>query len=136
MISVRMTTKQRELTLRFFMEPGEVRPGVTRQRCRKCRGYLWITGKKVHAIDGLYCTFECSTWTQAEIDAFDAWWALMNTHCGCRGSRGRKTMYESEQEAIESIRIPFYMRVYACPKKPEYFHLTKKVKGGTKASHA
>lgn len=123
-----MTPEVRALMQRFNAPVGVVRSGAPRQRCRKCRGYLWITGKKVHAIDGLYCTFECSTWTQEQITAFDAWQRERDRHCGCSGSSGRKTMYESKQEAIENIPIPRVLRVYPCPQQRGIFHLTKKAK--------
>lgn len=127
MISARMTVEQRALMARFKMDPGEVRPGVTRQRCRRCRGFLWGQGKKTFAVDGLYCTVVCAQWSDEENKLWDEWWQRVDIHCGCHGSTGRKIMYETEQEAVERIRIPYNLRPYECPAKPGFFHLTSRV---------
>jgi hypothetical protein len=109
---------------RFNADPEVLRSGATRQRCRKCRGYLWITGKKVHAIDGRFCSTTCAGWSAEALSFIDAWFDLRDNHCGCFGSTGRKIAYPSEQAAIEAIRPPRLMSVYLCPRNPTQHHLT------------
>ena len=122
----RLTPELRVLFQRFNAHVADVRPGIPRKRCRACRGFLWATGKTVHAVDGVYCTIVCAQWTQAEIDIFDDWLDLRDRHCGCSGSSGRKDGYESRKEARKHIPEHKPLRVYACPRKSGFFHLTKK----------
>lgn len=105
---------------RFDADVEILPSGAPRQRCRKCRGYLWITGKKTHAVDGKFCTLECADWPPEGKAAIDLWCDLRDRHCGCWGSAGRKVMHLSEQAAIEAIQPPRLMYAYACPSSTSY----------------